>query len=186
MSWLFAPFAILLGVVLATQVATNALSGKRSATTTSRPPSIWRLAYGSDLVADFGVAFARDGARCAMVRLACRRLDGDHLPYRKYSSRPTARSRRIGRPHRRRSVDFLGSARPFRLDRFCAAFRQLASSGGLRAHDCRRFSDREVLGGIAQVAATPGVHRHQAGASRQIRCPSGSCGNAPHSFCSRN
>lgn len=28
MSWLFAPFAVLLGVVLTTQVATNALLGK--------------------------------------------------------------------------------------------------------------------------------------------------------------
>ena len=114
MSWLFAPFAVFLGVVLTTQVATNALLG--SALGNNYIPAAVNMAIGldrhggPDMVADPGMAVPRNGTRCAVVCLACRRLDGNDLPHRKHSSCPAPRRRRVDRPRRRRAAHFLGSA----------------------------------------------------------------------------
>jgi hypothetical protein len=177
MSWLFAPFAVLLGVVLTTQVATNALLGK--ALGNDYIPAAVNMAIG--LVATAALTWSLTSEwpsreSRAMVRLVCWRHDGNDIPHRKYSSCPTAWSRRVGWPRRRRPAYFLGSTRPFRLDRFCAAFREPAAVGRVRVHDRRRFSDCEILSRLVYTPRHP--IGYQTAVSRPIKCPSGSRSNA--------
>jgi transporter family-2 protein len=178
MGWLFAPFAVLLGVVLTTQVATNAQLGK--ALGNDYIPAAVNMAIGLVATAALTWSLTSEWPSREMVRAAPWYVwFAGGVMGTIYLTGNILLAPRLGAGELVGLVVAGQLIFSVLLDHFgWIGFAQHSASLprlAVRIHDRRRFFDREILS--SRVASTP---QHPIGyaVSRQTTCPSGSCSNA--------